>query len=562
MDRKHNRIIYCLYFGAFLILWVLLFWKCRYGFPLDENFYILFCYRFMKGDIPVLHEWNPTQFFVIWLYPFVWLYFKIIGSSEHIILVFRYLFTFIWGISALLLFYRLRKISFVGAAFSSLIFLVFVPYGEMALYYNTIGLIAYSLALVIILTAERKKCLQYAFSGFLFAVAVTCCPFLFSLYVILLCSVPIALIKKKKGILRLFCCITVGAIPAIIAVYRFYVIPSSLGEVVNGLKYLMADRQHQFSYLEKIVGFFKGIYDSANTVLFVVLIMIAALLLSALKKSKESKILGLIIVCISIGILYIEYCEKLRLPDFNFANCFAFPPVFIGLYCGILIDNSVAKKIFYNMFIPGLIYMFCINISSNVGFEATVIPAVICNMASCFLFVLFLEEISGSRNMELCKKLSMIIGYCVFVLSFGMGLYCMSTYAYCNGRIKWLNAEIQKGTYNGIYSYESVRQMYYRKVEDLETIKNSDSKNVLLLADYWLYLDLEKKPSCSSCFYLAVDDVLLDQLEEYYQLYPQFIPDVIYVGHNHTDLLERVKSYGYSGEQTELGAYILYRQKS
>jgi len=51
----------------------------------------------------------------------------------------------------------------------------------------------------------------------------------------------------------------------------------------------------------------------------------------------------------------------------------------------------------------------------------------------------------------------------------------------------------------------------------------------------------------------------LDQYEEYYSLYPQLIPDVIYLDYRYKDLLDRVKAYGYWEEETAVGSYILYR---
>ena len=562
MNSKYDKILYCVYFGIFLILWLLLFWKCKFGFPLDESFYVLFCYRFINGDIPVLHEWNPTQFFTIWIYPFAWIYYKVFGSSEQIILAFRYLFSFVWGITTLFFFYRLRKISFVGAAFSSLVFFVFIPYGEMALYYNTIGLITIISALVIILTAERKKQLQYLISGSLFAVAVTCCPFLFSLYLLLILAVFVSLIKKQKGLFQLFCYLTAGAVPVIIIVYLFYIVPSSFGDVLNGLKHLIADRDHQFTYLGKFSGFFISIYNSNPVVLLVSLIVLATIIVAKRRKTNEIRVIGLFVVCVSVIMLYVIYLKTIDYNTAFFVNRYSFPPIFVGLYCGMLAEEKMARKMFYNMYIPGLIYMFCINISSNVVFEAAMIPSVICTMTSFFLVHSFWKENPVFNDKKLNNNLGKTLISFVFIICFSVGLYALVSYAYINGKMNKLNVKIERGPYKGIYCSQTIRNTYYKLVQDLEPIRNSKSKKVLLLTNFWYYLDIDKKPSCSSCFYLTVDDLFLDQQEEYYQLYPQFIPEVIYVGHNHTDLLERVKSYGYSGEQTELGAYILYRQKS
>lgn len=562
MDKRRIKTCYFLYFGAFLLIWIALFWKCRFGFPLDESFYILFCYRFINGDIPILHEWNPTQISAVWLHPFVWLFYKINGNNEQVILTFRYFFTAVWGLSSLFLFYRLRKLTLPGACAASLFFLIFVPYEQMALYYNTLGLITFSSSLVIIITAEKYKQLQYTVSGFLFAIAVTCCPFLLLLYLLFFVSAVILLIRKNKRLMQLFCFVTLGTLPAVIIFFCYYVMPSSLPEFLKGLPYLMADREHQFTYAGKCIGFFKSIIGSSPTVIAVILVILISLLFSLSKKTGKIRILSLTAVCISVIALGISYffTDPSRFTQKgSLVNYLAFPPLFLGLYCGLLTKEKAAKTVFHNLYIPGLIYMFCINISSTVGFEALAIPSVVCSMASFIIVVYFLKENETSEISGMLKKagLVMVSALAVFYL---ISVSCIGfSLSYGNGRITDLTARIEQGPFKGLYCSPKIYNAYSDIVRDLEPVKNTGSKKVLLLTNYWFYLDIEKKPSCSSCYNPYIDDVLLDQLEEYYRLYPQFIPDVIYIGNKYTGLLERVRSYGYSGEKTELGGYILYR---
>lgn len=73
---------------------------------------------------------------------------------------------------------------------------------------------------------------------------------------------------------------------------------------------------------------------------------------------------------------------------------------------------------------------------------------------------------------------------------------------------------------------------------------------MLLLTNYWYYLNIDKKPVLCSCFYPFIDDILLDQLEEYYELYPEFTPDAIYIGRKYTGLLSRVESFITAGNTT------------
>ena len=67
--------------------------KCRYGFGYyDESFYIATARRFWYGDAPVAQEWNLAQFFALFTAPLVGLFERITGSTQGIVLVFRYIF--------------------------------------------------------------------------------------------------------------------------------------------------------------------------------------------------------------------------------------------------------------------------------------------------------------------------------------------------------------------------------------------------------------------------------------------------------------------------------------
>lgn len=555
MNSKYDKILYCVYFGIFLILWLLLFWKCKFGFPLDESFYVLFCYRFINGDIPVLHEWNPTQISAVWLHPIVWLFYRINNSSEQIIITFRYVFTVIWGLSALFLFFRLRKLSLVGSAAASLLFLITVPYGQQALYYNTLGLITFTSTMAIITTANKYKYLQYFVSGFLFAVSVTCCPFLLLLYLIYLVVAVVSLFKRNGEHFKIFCYATLGTMPAVIIFCLYYIVPSSLKGFIEGLPHLLADREHQFTYMEKFSGFYRNIADSSPAAIFVFLTVLSVILIAILKKSEKVNIIGFAVICISIIVLDVTYLMKIEQSQAGIM----FAPMFIGLYCGLLSKDQTAKKVFCFMWIPGLIYMFCINISSNVGFEAEAIPAVICTIASCFLIEKFLKENMQKEKKELLNQLGVFVALSVLFLTICSEVYVRSTFSFGNGRLSGLTVKIENGPFKDIYCSQNIYDRYTSIARDLKSIKNNNSKKILLLTNYWFYLDIDSKPLTSSCNYPFVDDIFLAQLEEYYSLYPQFIPDLIYLGDNHIDLLERVESYGYSGDMTELGAYILYR---
>ena len=97
-DRKERMMLNCIYLVMFCVFSGVLFWKCRYGFPFEESFYVNTAYRFVKGDLPLIHEWHMSQISFIYLEPVVSLYLWIKGSTEGIMLFMRYAFTLSWSI--------------------------------------------------------------------------------------------------------------------------------------------------------------------------------------------------------------------------------------------------------------------------------------------------------------------------------------------------------------------------------------------------------------------------------------------------------------------------------
>ena len=145
------------------------------------------------------------------LYPAVKLYLLLFGNTEGILLRFRILFTLVWAAGALFFFDRLRRFSNVGAALASLVFLLYTPFGIMALSYNSMGILLLLSACVLAATANTQRNAAWLLSGLFFAGAVLCCPYLLLLYVLgTLAAVWMAL-RKKRGALRCWLLFSAGS---------------------------------------------------------------------------------------------------------------------------------------------------------------------------------------------------------------------------------------------------------------------------------------------------------------------------------------------------------------
>ena len=542
---KALRITYLLFFAAFALIWAVLFIKCRYGFASDEALYLLVPYRFINGDIPLLHEWHPTQISYIWIQPLVALFLKINGGTEGIFLAFRYIFTAVWGIFALFTFIRLRKLSPAGAAIASLALLIYVPSGEMALYYNTIGIMTLLSSAVIVLTAERYKPLQYVLAGALYAVSVTCCPFLAAAFPVL---TVIAIIRKE----RLFLYFT-GGIGVIFALFcTYHLSKASLAAILDSIPHLAGDREHPFNLVDKIITYFTSVFGSSVAFPAILILLLCAVLYSRYRKTGNARKAGFIATSVLILLLQISYII------FNdYINNFMFAPMFIAVYCFMNTDSKDIKRIFYLIWIPGFFYTICLHMSSNLGFGAIASASTLPSAAALIIAVIYIKEefTTADHRKIACITLSLFV---VFQLS--LELFKRTVFIFCEPSYEYMTVKIDNGSMKGIISTEN-RQYYYKMMlYDIRPLIDEEPSKVLILSpESWLYLDANRNIGSYTCWSPIIDEYTTELLKEYYSLYPDMMPDMIYVESYYSDLVPLINE-GYSEEKTLLGGTILRRQ--
>ena len=546
--KKTGKIVYFLFFPAFILIWIMLFWKCRFGFPSDEALYLLIPFRFINGDIPLLQEWHPTQISCLWIHPLVALFLKTTGSTEGIFLTFRYIFTAVWGLSSLFVFFRLRKLSVTGAAIASLMMFIYVPFGEMALYYNTIGLMTLIMSSAIVITAERIKPLQFVFSGMLYAVSVTCCPF----FAVLLPAVIVFLAVRKFRGIKLFLAF-LGGIAAVFLVFCIYFLSSSsVSDVISNLHHITGEREHQFSLISKLISYFTDSFSSTIGVTIAIAMSVLTFLIVYLHRSESSKRLGFVSMCITAAVLQVCF-----LIQNSYINNFMIAPAIIGLYCFLTSKDEKIKWIFLAMWIPGVIYSMCINISSNVGFEAVASALTISSVASAVIAAVYVCADSSGTSRRV-RIICLIAAALFFSFQLGLELYFRYDFVFEYAEFEHMTEEIGSGSVKGIVSTPNRSVYYLAMADELSPLREGDYEDVLILSpETWMYLDCGKNVSSYTSWTLNIDDTTLDTLEEYYSLYPDKKPDIIYVEPYYINLVPRLGEWGYHGDQTALGGYVL-----
>ena len=177
IDERSSTVAKCSELAFFLLsiaLLVFLIWRCYFGFAnIDETFYLTVPYRICQGDKIMLHEWHESQLSLLLLVPIMKAYLFLSNGTEGIIIVFRVIYTIIWWIASVWFFFRLRRFSLLGAILVSLCFLLYTPYGIIALSYNSMGLLLFLTSCLLITFSKGNR--ELVVAGVLFSGAVLCC---------------------------------------------------------------------------------------------------------------------------------------------------------------------------------------------------------------------------------------------------------------------------------------------------------------------------------------------------------------------------------------------------
>ncbi len=106
----------------------------------DETNYFAMTDRFLRGDLMIVHEWHPTQWFSAFLLPFYALYLRLNGSSDGVILCFRIAYALLSTGLALVVFRALYPRKGVWPVLAGVLINLFYAVGYLGAFsYNTLA---------------------------------------------------------------------------------------------------------------------------------------------------------------------------------------------------------------------------------------------------------------------------------------------------------------------------------------------------------------------------------------------------------------------------------------
>ena len=559
IDERSSTVAKCSELAFFLLsiaLLVFLIWRCYFGFAnIDETFYLTVPYRICQGDKIMLHEWHESQLSLLLLVPIMKAYLFLSNGTEGIIIVFRVIYTIIWWIASVWFFFRLRRFSLLGAILVSLCFLLYTPYGIIALSYNSMGLLLFLTSCLLITFSKGNR--ELVVAGVLFSGAVLCCPYLAFAWTIF-CFLVFAdrlFLKRIPSGYWLYTTFGIGI--AFLLFCLLLLINAPAKDYLKTLPFILDDPEHPIMpWLQKaqlIIYYARQL----NPRWFAMVIFSTAVIL--LTKLCKTFSLGFFIICGVVSALLLSYRGIYHLSNFSM-----FPLSLLGLYCAVCSKDSEIRKLFFCIWIPGLLFSFCSGFSSAQAYFAFSSASTVMTMASLLMGIRFLDlRLVGGKTKNI-KEIAMILAFSLTVI---IQLFCEFNDRYEivfwdeAGGIANQTIRAETGPEKGVWMNPDIYEFYTITESDLKSIRDDSTvdKVLFLSKNTWLYLSAEKENASYSAWLSGVNDHTLYRLEQYYQMFPEKTPEIVFFDRDYVSYIPRFEALGYqkSNEETSEYAYIM-----
>lgn len=544
-----------------LCLWLsalgLCLWRCSYGFSDDEPFYYTIPLRIIQGDTFIVNEWHVSQLSSFFLIPYVFFFTRLNGSTEGIIVFARYIYVFSHLFVSLFLYMRLKKYGLV-AFVASISYFIFAPHEIMTYYYNTMTRDFLILSFCLIGLDDspvRFSALSDTLSGFFFAGAVLCCPYLavayfaFAIFVLLNIRRDKALFKVRS-----FAFFTLGAAVLALIFLSFVFSRTSIPAAFSSISYILNDPEHPpMTLYDRCVSIFYSTVFSHP--LFPFAIAAYLLLLIVLFVDKKRSLHWALYI--SVSSLIVLFSFALYLPNilYRYANAIMVPFIFPGFIAYILCDNK-PRRIFCLFFICGLIYAICLCFTSNLFFLVMPAAISISNIASMiFIGELLSEKRSENQSFRIgCTAIALCM--CALLV---LQVYVKHEHSYLQyEHTRDVNCYIDRGPAKGTYTDREKYLDYMGIISDIDILKAKSGSIAYMSVHPWMYLYTDNLTCGAYSAWISGEQACsLDKMESYWELNHDHLPDYVYIPNcsyfDPADINSRLSLRGYTFSETANG---------
>lgn len=553
----------------FLLAWCatacFLLQKCRYGVGnIDESFNLTIPMRLLQGDALFLHEWHLSQMSGWLMTPFVALVRGLKQGTEGIILIMRCIITLLQCLLGLAIYLRLRKYNRLGAGCAALSFMIYTPFGVMAMSYNSLGILLLAASGLLLLPSDRHTGVCSFLSGLAFAMAVLCCPYLLLVYFVYIAAAVIRAFARSKSraenagsfldvgnVIRF----TVGAVLVALVFAAFVLSNASLDGILQAFPHMMNDPEHpSLSVVAKIVEYVEEILRATpySRVLYpLIALLFVVCLFDRRRKSRRCVYFIPALACTML--LMVDHYHH-----WQYLNMTMWSVNMMGVFVLLLTDRSINRRLFQLIWIPGMLYSFCLHLSSNQTFHAMTSASTVATLASVAMLAIFADEVLKTLEHKTIRSCICIL----LCLTFGFQIFSEADLrwrkVFWEDGIHTQTVPITEGPQAGLLVSEEKAQQYADALRRLEVMEPYTGKKVLFLSkNTWYYLIHDCEMAAYSAWLSGVNEHTVARLEAYYAINPDKLPDAVYADAEDAQIaLLLGEKLGYSARQTDGGIIL------
>ncbi|MDO4192501.1 MAG: hypothetical protein Q4D24_04285 [Erysipelotrichaceae bacterium] len=517
--------------GLIILYGIILLIRAKYGFIWsDEGHYFAVSWRFVQGDLPLIHEWHVSQLHSILLIPYVKLMRLILGEGmQGFLLISRYLYTVLQTVMGLLIYRIFRKENRIAAFFSSIMFMLYCKSNVMTLSYYSIFTFCFTGAVVLQYSVirdhdltERQRMINMICSGLLWGPAIVCNPYALALFFLDLFTAWL-LAGRRITLKQMILTTIAAAIPGICAVI-FILSGAPLTTLLQSLPYIMSSDGGNYTQpfwnklAWKLIHPFL-LYRTTNTIS---LLLFAALLCIRKIKGKIPGPIRLISLVIISGLLMFNVFTRdqsvtmLTQPELLALSVW-------GLDLFAMSDKADHVKLIM-LWLNGMIAAVFCGLSSDTGMNAMIQGYVVSSIGVTMILPEILGQITDGFGT-----------YGKYILACVLVPYLITTGIMVRNRIvriyrdmdfPYLTETIAEGPGAGIQTTEECVRRYDEICNTLQHLDSYDGDLYLSGLCPWGYLCTDMKVGNFTTWRITLDEQNHKGMD-YLEMNPEKLPEIM-----------------------------------
>ena len=525
--------------------------KVLIGFDIDEAYAVSMPYRILQQDRMFRDMWEVHQTSALLPAFIEAIYVACTGSVEGIVLFLRIVSTFIHLLISIMVFLVLRPYLGNGGAFVvMLVYYNFLPKWMMSTDFSMQLIWLMTLSVIgLYYAVTTDYSVWYVISSIFFACSVLAYPGMLLAYPFYLW----AIVKQSPGSQdlreRIYKCVVFSAgcvlCAIVFLVYVFmYISPE---DFIKSIPMVFSDGSHQFTFSAKL-------WLGAKRWLIAMLQAVIVLVPTALLSYVIHKIVGwkynlelifTVFLWLTAGVVLVANVFGIAWGPFRlqirYLILFMFGLLFLGQ--DRYNEKRWEREVFWNLFIPSIGMFLGVLIVSNVGPESSASYLVVGCIATVIVYMKRIEsDYFDARKIVFPKwwrrftRLAIVMFLLSLIACKG---YYVRTTQYVPSNILAARVKMDAGPLKGIWVYP---EDYARMCADEETIASCTKPG-----DRVLFMGTESlnNLACVDAGGRFVSPTTIstpafnEQWVSYFEQYPQYMPDAIYIAKNTIDNREK-----------------------